>query len=104
VHDGVFYMVGKGIVTSIDVKTGEMIKRDRIADGSPKVYASPIVADGKIYVGTLEGSMVVLKAGGEWETLASVDLDEEIWATPAIADGHLYVRTRGKLYSFAAAK
>jgi outer membrane protein assembly factor BamB len=102
VHDGVFYMVAKGIVTSIDVKTGEMIKRDRIAEGSPKVYASPIAADGKIYVGTLEGSIYVLKAAGEWETLSSVDLDEEIWASPAIADGHLYVRTRGKLYSFGS--
>ena len=100
VHDGVFYMVSKGIVTSLDAKTGELIKRDRIAEGSPKVYASPVAADGKIYLGTLEGSMVVLSAAGEWETLASVDLDEEIWASPAIADGRLYVRTRGKLYSF----
>ncbi len=91
-------------MTSIDIETGEMIKRDRIADGSPKVYASPIAAEGKIYIGTLEGSMVVLKAGGEWETLASVDLEDEIWATPAIADGTLYVRTRGKLYSFGSAK
>ena len=103
VHDGVFYMVNNGIVTSLDIKTGEMIKRDRIAEGSPKVYASPIAADGKIYLGTLEGSMVVLKAAGEWETLASVDLDEEIWASPAIADGRLYVRTRGKLYAFGTA-
>ena len=104
VHDGVFYMVSKGIVTSLDAKTGELIKRDRIAEGSPKVYASPIAADGKIYLGTLEGSMIVLRAGGEWETLASVDLDEEIWASPAIADGRLYVRTRGKLYSFGVAE
>ncbi len=103
-HDGVLYTVEEGIVTSIDIETGEMIKRDRIAEGSPKVYASPIAAEGKIYIGTLEGSMVVLKAGGEWETLASVDLEDEIWATPAIADGSLYVRTRGKLYSFGSAK
>lgn len=100
VHDGVFYMVGKGIVTSLDAKTGELIKRDRIAEGSPKVYASPVAADGKVFIGTLEGSMVVLSAKGEWETLSSVDLEDEIWATPAIADGRLYVRTRGKLYSF----
>jgi len=103
VHDGVLYMVEEGIVSSLDVETGELIKRDRIEEGSPKVYASPIIADGKIYVGTLEGSMVVLKAGGEWETMASVDLGEEIWATPAIADGQLYVRTRGKLYAFGTA-
>ena len=104
VHDGVFYMADKGIVTSLDAKTGELIKRDRIGEGSPKVYASPVAADGKVFIGTLEGSMVVLSAKGEWQTLSSVDLEDEIWATPAIADGHLYVRTRGKLYSFGAAE
>jgi outer membrane protein assembly factor BamB len=104
VHDGVFYMVDKGIVTSLNAKTGELIKRDRIAEGSPKVYASPVAADGKVFIGTLEGSVVVLSAKGEWETLSSVDLEDEIWATPAIADGQLYVRTRGKLYSFGAAE
>ena len=80
-----------------------MLKRGRIGEGSPKVYASPVAADGKIYIGTLEGTMVVLGAGGEWETLATVDLEDEIWASPAIADGQLYVRTRGKLFSFGVA-
>lgn len=100
VYDDVFYMVQDGILTSLDAKTGELLKRGRLGTGSAKVYASPVAADGKIYIGTLEGTMVVLRAGGEWETLASVDLDDEIWSSPAIADGRLYVRTRGKLYSF----
>ncbi|HXV77091.1 MAG TPA: PQQ-binding-like beta-propeller repeat protein [Candidatus Polarisedimenticolaceae bacterium] len=102
VLDGVFYMVDKGILTSLDVKTGELIKRDRIAEGSPKVYASPVAADGKIYLATLDGSVVVIRAAGEWETLSRVDLDDEIWATPAIADGRLYLRTRHKLFSFGS--
>jgi outer membrane protein assembly factor BamB len=103
VYNNVFYMVEKGILTSLNATTGELIKRDRIGEGSPKVYASPIAAGDKIYIGTLDGSMVVVSAKGEWETLASVDLEEEIWATPAIADNHLYVRTRGTLYSFSNA-
>jgi outer membrane protein assembly factor BamB len=79
-----------------------LLKRGRIAKGSPKVYASPVAADGKIYIGTLEGQMAVLQAGAQWEVLATNDLEDEIWATPAIADGTLYVRTRGRLSSFAA--
>ena len=59
-----------------------------------------MVADGKIYIGTLEGKMLVLSAGRDWEILATVDLGDEIWASPAIADGKLYVRTKGKLFSF----
>jgi len=100
VHGGVFYMIHDGVLTSLDAKTGELIKRDRIVEGSPKVYASPVLADGKIYLGTLEGKLVVVKAGGEWSTLATVDLGDEIWASPAVVDGNLYVRTRGKLYRF----
>jgi outer membrane protein assembly factor BamB len=104
VHDGVFYMVHDGIVTSLDAKTGELLKRGRLGEGSPKVYASPVAADGKIYIGTLDGTMVVLDAGGEWGTLMSIDFGDEIWASPAIADGNLYVRTRGKLYRFGASR
>jgi outer membrane protein assembly factor BamB len=103
VHDGVLYMVQDGIVTSLNAETGELIKRDRMAEGSPKVYASPIVADGKVYLGTLEGEMVVIEAAGEWNKLSSVDLGDEIWASPAVAGGSLYVRTRGKLYNFGTA-
>ena len=92
------------VLTSLDAATGELIKRDRIGDGSPKVYASPVAADGKVYIGTLDGLMVVVSAAGEWETLSSVDLEDEIWATPAIVDGDLYVRTRGKLYRFGSSQ
>lgn len=102
-HDGVLYMVKDGIVSSFDAETGDLHKRGRLTKGSPKIYASPVVADGKIFMGLLDGQMAVVKAGPEWEVLALNDLGDEIYATPAIADGHLYVRTRGKLFSFALA-
>jgi outer membrane protein assembly factor BamB len=102
IYDGVFYMVHDGIVTSLDPGTGELLKRGRLGSGSPKVYASPIAVDGKIYIGTLDGQMAVLEAGGEWTILKLNDMGEEIWASPAVADGHMYLRTRGTLYRFAS--
>ncbi len=102
IYDGVFYMVKDDIVTSLDAATGELLKRGRLGSGKGKVYASPVAAGGKIYVGTLDGKLVVLKAAGEWTVDRTNELGEEIWATPAIADGHLYVRTRSKLYDFVA--
>jgi len=102
VHDGVFYMVDDGIVTSLDPATGELHKRGRLNKGSPKVYASPIAADGKLFVATVDGQVAVLAPGPEWEVLGLNDLGEEIHATPAIADDRLLVRTRGSLYAFAA--
>lgn len=102
VYDGVLYMVKDGIVSSLDPKTGEVHKRGRLTKGGPKMYASPVAGDGKIYFATLEGAVAVVKAGSDWEVLTINDLGEEIHASPAIVDGHLYVRTRSKLYSFAA--
>ena len=101
VYEGAVYMVKDGIVSAYDLETGELLKRGRLTKGSPKIYASPVAADGKIYIGTLPGQMAVLQAGKEWEVLAVNDLEDEIWATPAITDDRLYVRTRGKLFSFA---
>jgi outer membrane protein assembly factor BamB len=99
VYDGVFYMVKDGMVTSLEPESGEQLKRGRLG-GSSKVYASPIAGDGKIYIGTLEGDVAVLEAGGEWSVVATNSLGDEIWATPAIANGDLFVRTRGKLFRF----
>ena len=109
VLDGVFYMVKDDIVTSLEAATGKLLKRGRLGSGKGKVYASPVAAGGKIYVGTLDGKLVVLNAhvppvgaaaGIEWSVAHTNDLGEEIWATPAIVGDHLYVRTRGKLYDF----
>ncbi len=79
-----------------------MLKRGRLGEGSPKVYASPVAADGKLYIGTLNGNLAVLEAGPEWSVLSMNDFGDQIWASPAIADSRIYVRTRGKLYCFAA--
>ncbi len=112
VAGGVFYMVKDDVVTSLDPATGKLLKRGRLGSGKGKVYASPVAAGGRVYVGTLDGKLVVLSVGSrasgatpgaEWTVAHTNDLGEEIWATPAIAGGHLYVRTRSKLYDFVAA-
>ena len=62
--------------------------------------ALPISADGKVFIASQSGIVTVLKAGGEYEILSSVQLDDECYATPAIADGRIYIRTRSALYCF----
>ena len=101
IYEGVLYMIKDGIVSAIDPTSGELIKRGRLEKGSPKVYASPVAADGKIYFATLEGRIAVVQAGPDWEVLAINELGEEIHASPAIVDGHLFVRTKSTLYDFA---
>ena len=73
----------------------------RTPEALEEYYASPVAGDGKIFMVSASCKVTVLKAGAQWEILATNDLDEECWATPAIAGNSLIIRTRGTLYSFA---
>jgi len=101
----VLYEIKKGgIATTLNPKTGAVIKMGRLMDALDDYYASPIAADGKVYMASMLGKITVLTGGGEWETLSTSDLGEEIFATPAIADGRMYVRTSSSLYCFGQAE
>ena len=62
--------------------------------------ASPVAADGRIYVANELGTVVVFRAADTLDVLARNDLQESITATPAIADNKLYIRTAGHLWAF----
>ena len=102
-YKDVFYLVKKGgIITSLDSGSGRVLKEGRSPDAPGDYYASPIAADDKVYVASVDGKVTVLKAGGEWQVLGVNDLSEAIHATPALAGGRIYVRTRGAVYCFGA--
>jgi outer membrane protein assembly factor BamB len=103
VYQDVFYMVRDGgIITSLDVVTGKLLKEGRSREALGEYHASPVAADSKVFLASTEGKITVLRAGGQWEVLGVNDLGEEIHATPALTDGRIYVRTRGLLYAFGA--
>jgi outer membrane protein assembly factor BamB len=102
-YRGVMYLMKEGgIVSSLDPASGKILKQGRTPDALEEYYASPIAADGKIFLVSGSGKVTVLKADPQWEILAMNDLDEEVWATPAIAGSNLYIRTQNALYSFGA--
>ena len=100
-RDVMYLMKEGGIVTSLNPATGEVLKMGRTPEALEEYYASPVAADGKIFMVSASCKVTVLKAGAQWEVLATNDLDEECWATPAIAGNSLIIRTRASLYSFA---
>ncbi len=100
-RDVMYLMKEGGIVSSLNPVSGEVLKMGRTPDALEEYSASPVAADGKIFLVSGSGKVTVLKAGAQWEILAMNDLDEEVWATPAIAGSNLYIRTRNSLYSFA---
>ena len=100
IHKGLIYMVKNGgIFTCLDAKTGELKFEEKVGAGGP-YYASPVLADGKIYLASGRGVVTVLKEGPVFDVLASNDLKERIQATPALVDGKIYIRTHMRLYAF----
>ncbi len=97
----VFLFKSGGIATTLDAQTGKVIKQARLTGALEDFYASPIAVDGKIYIASEHGKVVVLRAAGDWEILAINDFEENIYATPAISDGKMYLRTRTALYAIA---
>src|SRR5262249_52986276 len=103
-YQGRLYLVKNGgILSSIRAKTGKLVYRKRL--GATGLYhSSPVGGDGKVYIASIEGKVVVLKAGDQFKVLARNDLGEEITATPALVDGKIYLRTEGHLYAFGLGK
>ncbi len=100
-YEGVIYLIRDGIFTSLNPDTGEVYKRERLTGALGRYWSSPVAADGRIFVVSEEGKVVVLLAGRDWAVLSVNNLDEEAFATPAILDGRIYIRTRAALYCFA---
>lgn len=101
-YKDVLYVVKMGgIITSLDPRSGEVLKTGRTEAAMEEYYSSPVAADDKIFLIGESGKVTVLKAGAQWEILGVNDLSEEVWATPAIAGNAMYIRTRNSLYAFA---
>jgi len=95
----VYFVKNGGILTCLDAKTGQRIYRMRTR-GRGTHYASPLIADRKIFTIAGDGHISVLTLGANPQILATNDMQEGVYATPAIVDGTIYVRTHSALYAF----
>jgi outer membrane protein assembly factor BamB len=105
IHDGIVYLCKAefGRLTSVELATGKELYNERLHDS--KYRASPVYADGKIYVTSHDGYVSVIKAGPKFELLADNRLDDNFAASPAISNGRIYLRGWGNkphLYAIEA--
>lgn len=101
VYENLVYLIETGgWLSIIDANTGEVYFQDRI-DAKGAYMASPIAANGNIYLASYNGEITVLKSGKTPETVNRTRLNGKILATPAIAGNNIYIRTSDYLYSFA---
>jgi outer membrane protein assembly factor BamB len=90
------YMIGDtGIASCIDAKTGEQVWQQRIGG---EYSASPVYADGKIWLFSEDGKTTVIKPSRTFELLGENRLEQGFLASPAIAGKAFYLRTRTHLY------
>lgn len=100
VADGLVYASGyDGRLHCLDAATGKVYWVQEL--GGP-IAASPLVADGKVYVGTDRQKLWILAAGKEPRVLSSVKLPARVSATVTAANGTLYVATWKYLYALKA--
>ena len=99
VTDGRYFYIAndRGIIWCLDAKTGqEIYGQQRIKPGT--YSASPVLADGKLYVTNEDGLTTVIKAGPKFEILAENELNDYCLSSPAISEGQVFIRTTGYLY------
>jgi outer membrane protein assembly factor BamB len=99
-HDGKLYMLtDNGMLSCLNASDG---KPHYLQQRLPKPYnfkASPVAVNGKLYLSSEDGDVIVVKMGEKFEVLATnTHADEMFIASPAVADGSLYLRGRNTLY------
>jgi outer membrane protein assembly factor BamB len=105
-YDNKLYVVtDNGLVSAFNAVTGEpYYAQTRL----PKTYnfkASPVAANGKLYLATEDGDVVVLKMGEKFEVLATNTLTDQVFiASPVIAGGEIYLRGQNTLFAIREEK
>lgn len=93
--DEIYFVADNGILTCADAKTGDVHYSERCTG---PIWASLLVADGKLYLQDKKGVGFVIKPGKTYEVLAQNDLAERSLASYAIVGSDLLIRTEGNLY------
>ncbi len=101
VDNGLIYILREnGVLSVCDAATCQEHYQHRVAEQAGAFSASPVVADGKVFLCSERGLVVVVAAGPQYQHLAENDLGELIMATPAVVGQRVYIRTTGHLICF----
>jgi PQQ-like domain len=100
IHDGLLYVLAnQGLLDAYDLRSGADVYRQRIPHEGSGFSASPVVADGRIYLSSEDGDIFVVRAGRSFELLGRYPMGEPLMATPALAGDTMYVRGERHLFA-----
>ncbi len=98
--DGLLY-VGDlgGTIHCLDAATGAQVWKHETNEA---IWGSLLMAGDRLYVGTVDGSMIVLRGGRKKQLLGQIQMDAPIYTPPALIGDALYLATAIRLYLIAA--
>jgi outer membrane protein assembly factor BamB len=103
IYRGSLYVISnQGILDSYELGTGKELYRQRISHQGGGFSASPVAADGRIYLSSEDGDVFVVKAGENFELLATNPMGERLMATPALSGGTMFIRGERTLFAVSA--
>ena len=103
-YDNILYFLktNNGLLSAFDAPSGKPhYQVQRIAKAMGEVFASPVGADGRVYIVARDGVTTVIKHGTSYEVLAENTLDDGFDASPALVDGEIFMRGYKYLYAIA---
>jgi outer membrane protein assembly factor BamB len=95
----VYVLANNGVFDSYEAETGKEIHRQRLPLVGSGFSASPVAADGRIYLANEDGEMLVVEAGATFKHIATNSMGEMLMATPALSEGVMYVRGVSTLFA-----
>jgi outer membrane protein assembly factor BamB len=99
IQDGIVYYADfSGFLHALDAKTGQVYW---VHDMFAAIWGSPLLADGKIYLGDEDGDVAILQAGKEKKVLGEMNMGSSVYCTPVPANGTLFIANRNQLYALA---
>ena len=105
IYKGNLYVLGNnGTFDAYNLKTGDELYRQRLPLVGNGFSASPVAADGKIYLSNEDGEILVISAGEKFAHVATNSMGELLMATPALSEGVMYVRTAQSVFAVGRKK
>ena len=105
-HDGKLYtLTDNGMISCFDAKTGKPYYHQQRLPKPYNFKASPIGANGKLYLASEDGDVVILKMGEKYEVLATNTLQDQLFiASPVIINGEIFLRGQNTLFCISEKK
>lgn len=100
--DYLYLLTDNGIVTCVDVKTGEVKYEGGRPPKPARFFGSPVAFSGFVAMTSEEGETYLVKAGPAFEIAKTNSIGEGTWSSPAIANGRIYIRGAKHLFAIGS--